>query len=134
MSAASLLWPAIVQAALIGLVYALLGIVRRRAVVAGRASSTDFAPWDEPRESAEVRRHLANQFEMPLLFFVVIGYLVAVDAVAPVDLWLAWGYVATRILHSVGALVGPLWLRHLSFTIGTFLLAGLWLHLVLTIW
>jgi hypothetical protein len=30
----------------------------------------------------------------------------------------------------VGALLGPLWLRHLAFTIGTFLLAGLWLRIV----
>ena len=134
MNEANLLWPAIVQAALIGLVYTLLGIVRRRAVVTGRATSTDFAPWDEPRESAEVRRHLANQFEMPLLFFVVIGYLVAVNAVSAIDVWLAWTFVASRILHSVGALLGPLWLRHLAFTIGTFLLAGLWVHLVVTIW
>jgi hypothetical protein len=130
---AALLWPAIVQAALIGAVYVSLSFVRGKAVVGGDVPDTDFAPWDEPRESAAVRRHLANQFEMPLLFFVVVGYLVATGAANAFDVWCAWGFVASRVVHSIGALRGPLWLRHAAFSLGALLVAGLWLHLAATL-
>jgi hypothetical protein len=127
------LWPAIVQAVLIGLVYVLLSFTRGKSVVAGRVPDTNFPPWDEPRDSAEIRRHLQNQFEMPILFFAAVGFLVATDTVTSVDFWLAWGFVASRVLHSIGALLGPLWLRHAAFFGGAILVAGLWLHLAITL-
>lgn len=130
---AAVLWPAIAQAVLIGLVYVLLSFTRGRYVVAGRVADTNFAPWDEPRDSAEIRRHLQNQFEMPLLFFVGIGFLVATDAVTALDGWLAWGFVASRVFHSFGALRGPLWLRHAAFSVGALLVAGLWVQLAITL-
>ena len=133
MTASALLWPAVAQAALIGAVYGYLGIVRGRAIQEERVDTTDFAPGVEPADSASVRRHLVNQFEMPVLFFVVIGYLVVVEAASALDLWVAWAFVASRIAHTIGALRGPLGLRHAAFTIGALLVAALWVHLVLAL-
>lgn len=133
MNAAMLLWPAIAQAGLIGAIYGLLGIVRRRAVLEGRAHSTDFPPGNEPPDSAALRRHLANQFELPVLFFIVIGYHAGTGTATPADIWLAWAFVASRLVHSAGSLLGPLNLRHAAFAVGAFLLAAMWARLALGI-
>ncbi len=134
MIATAILWPAIAQVALIGAVYAALGFARGRAVMERRVADTDFAPGTEPADSAAIRRHLRNQFEMPILFFVVVGYLVTLGAATTFEVWVAWGFVVSRIVHSVGALRGPLWLRHAAFTVGALLVAALWASLVWRIW
>ena len=108
MNPAALLWPAIAEAALIGVIYAALFFVRQKAIREGRVATTDFAPGDEPADSAAVRRHLVNHFELPVLFFAVIAFLVALNSVSRLDVWLAWGFVASRVVHTVGSLRGPL--------------------------
>ncbi len=127
----ALLWPAIAQAVLIALVYGLLGLVRRRAIRAGKVPDSDFPPGDEPADSAAVRRLLANQFELPVLFFAVVAFLTIVGGVSTFATIVAWIYVATRAVHSYAALRGPLLLRHTAFTIAFILVAILWLLLIL---
>lgn len=127
----SLLWPAIAQAVLIAIVYGLLGLVRQIAIRRGEVDSTDFPPWEEPRASAELRRHLANQFELPVLFFAVVTFLTITGAVSNFAVVTAWLYVAFRIAHTWGALRGPLIVRHSTFTAAIFMVAILWLLLIL---
>ncbi|MEO8669611.1 MAG: MAPEG family protein [Bauldia sp.] len=134
MTATALLWPAIAQVALTGAVYGALGVARGRAIIERRVADTDFAPGTEPADSAAIRRHLANQFEMPILFFVVVGYLVTLGAATAFEVWVAWAFVVSRIAHTFGALRGPLRLRHATFTAGTLLVAALWASLAWRIW
>jgi hypothetical protein len=42
-----------------------------------------------------------NQFEIPLLFFAAAATALAIQAVTVVFVWLAWGFVAARIVHSI---------------------------------
>jgi hypothetical protein len=127
----ALLWPAIAQAALIAGVYGLLGLVRQIAIRRGEVDSSDFPPWQEPPASAEVRRHLANQFELPVLFFAVVTFLTITGAVSNFTIVTAWLYVAFRLAHTWGALRGPLIVRHSAFTAAIFMVAILWLLLIL---
>jgi hypothetical protein len=127
----ALLWPAIAQAALIAIVYGLLGLVRQVAIRSGEVDSSDFPPWQEPRPSAELRRHLANQFELPVLFFAVVTFLTITGTVSNFAIVTAWLYVLFRLLHTWGALRGPLILRHSAFTAAIFMVAVLWLLLIL---
>ncbi|WEK49478.1 MAG: MAPEG family protein [Candidatus Kaistia colombiensis] len=129
-----ILWPAIAQFALIAFCYLWLGITRRNAVGSGAVASTDFPPGvAEPAASAAARRHLANQFELPLLFFVVLGFLFGIDGVSVLELTLAWLFVASRVVHTVASLRGPLALRHVSFFFGFLLVCLLWLDLAVRI-
>ncbi|MCX5569063.1 MAPEG family protein [Kaistia nematophila] len=129
-----ILWPAIAQFALIALCYLWLGITRRNAVTSGAVASTDFPPGvAEPDASATARRHLANQFELPLLFFVVVGFLFGVDGVSILELVVAWLFVASRFVHTIASLRGLLALRHASFFIGFVLVCLLWLDLAVRI-
>ena len=126
----AILWPAIVQAVLIFALYVRLGFVRRRAVASGAVPSTNFPPWaDEPPAAREMRRHLANQYELPVLFFVVVGFLFLIDGISIVELTVAWLYILFRILHSIGALSGPLMLRHGAFTLAFLCVVFLWIDL-----
>ena len=127
----ALLWPAIAQAILIALVYGLLGLVRQIAIRRGDVDSSDFPPGNEPPASAALRRHLANQFELPVLFYAALTFLTITGAVSTFATIVAWLYVAFRALHTWGALRGPLLLRHTAFTIAIFLVAILWLLLIL---
>lgn len=124
-------WPAIAQAALMLASYAYLGGVRSAAVRQGVVEDTDFAPGREPAGSATGRRLIANQFELPVLFFVVLGFLFAVDGVSIVELALAWAFVALRLVHAIGLIRGFLPLRHWSF-LGAFLIVvALWADLAI---
>jgi len=129
----AILWPAIAQVALIVVAYLYLFRARLAAIGSGAVSSTDFAPGQEPEGSALGRRHLANQFELPVLFFVVIGFLFLVDGVGILEVAVAWLFVVTRVLHSIGSLNGPLTLRHFSFFAGFILVVALWVDLALHI-
>lgn len=124
-------WPAIAQAALIFLCYVHLGRVRAAAVRGKQVDDTDFAPGREPAASAEGRRLIANQFELPMLFLVVIGFLFLIDGISILELALAWGFVAFRILHAIGSLRGPLVLRHWSFLFSFLVVVVLWADLAL---
>jgi hypothetical protein len=129
-----ILWPAIAQFVLVALCYVWLGVTRARARSSGAVKSTDFAPGvDEPRDSAEARRHLANQFELPVLFFVVIGFLFGVSGVSILELVVAWLFVVARVFHTIGALRGPLNLRHVSFSVAFLAVVFLWLDLAVRI-
>lgn len=125
-----ILWPAIAQFALIACCYLWLGITRRRAVSSGAVVSTDFPPGvAEPDASATARRHLANQYELPILFFVVIGFLFGVNGTSILEVIVAWLFVASRVIHTMASLNGPLALRHVSFLVGFLLVCFLWLDL-----
>lgn len=124
-----ILWPAIAQAALIFLTYIRLGMARSGAVRSGSVRDTDFAPGSEPPESARGRRAVANQFELPVLFFVVIGFLFLIDGVSILELALAWLFVATRLAHFIAIFSSALMLRHASFAAGFLIVVAMWIDL-----
>ncbi|MBZ9935541.1 MAPEG family protein [Mesorhizobium sp. BR1-1-16] len=126
-----ILWPAIAQAVLIFLAYVNLGRARSAAVRNGLAKDTDFPPGNEPPQSAAGRRLVANQFELPVLFFVVIGFLMMIDGVSIIELALAWVFVIFRALQMIGSLKGPLMLRHASFFAAFLIVVALWADLAI---
>lgn len=125
-----ILWPAIAQFLLIACCYLWLSVTRRQALAAGAVPNTDFAPGvSEPGASADARRHLANQFELPILFFVVIGFLFGINGTSILEVVIAWLFVASRLIHTLASLRGRLMLRHVSFLVGFVLVFFLWLDL-----
>jgi hypothetical protein len=129
-----ILWPAIAQFFLIACVYLRLAVTRQQALRSGAVSTTEFAPGaSEPAASADARRHLANQFELPMLFFIVIGFLFGINGVSLLELAVAWLFVVSRLVHTLASLRGLLMLRHVSFFVGFVLVFFLWLDLALRI-
>ena len=55
----------------------------------------------EPRAQARATRNLANQFELPVLFYAVVLMLVAINRVTMFDVIVAWVFVVSRLVHHI---------------------------------
>lgn len=103
----ALVWPLLVQVALVFVIYIALGVVRSRAVKRGEMQYKEFtAVLVEPAYVARVSQHLRNQFELPVIFYVVSLLLIVTGQVTQSAVVLAWLFVLTRVLHSYFACCG----------------------------
>jgi hypothetical protein len=128
MSQTAIFWPMIALTLLIYVVYALLMLRRREAVISGQASPRDFKlPLKEPEASATAIRNLINLYELPMLFYVACLALYAVNGSSFLAVLLAWLFVAARIAHTfVHVTSNRLSLRQPLFVIGFILNGALW--------
>jgi hypothetical protein len=72
----------------------------------------------------KINNNLRNQFELPVLFYVVAGVLWALDAVHVLALAAAWLFAVSRIVHAwihVGSNYLPN--RRRAFTVGWWIVA-----------
>lgn len=125
----AIFWPVIAQVALIHAVYFLMLKRRHRAVRAGLAKPQDYwVPAIEPAPSATAARSLINQFELPVLFFLVCILLYVTAGVNQVVLAVAWFFVISRYAHAfVHVTSNRLKLRQRLFATGFVLNFMLWL-------
>jgi hypothetical protein len=97
-----LLWPMLAHVGLVCVLYSWLTLARLRAVKRGEI---DFACFvlgrEEPVAIARITRNLANQFELPAIFYALVVLLVALGRVTTVDLIAAWVFVAGRVIHTL---------------------------------
>lgn len=100
MNSTAIFWPMIVQAALSLAMYVVMSRRRIAAVKAGQARARDFAIPSDPELSATAARNVSNQFELPVLFFVVCLAFHQVGAVDVVALALAWVFAVARLVHA----------------------------------
>lgn len=95
------IWPMIAHVALVFCLYLLLSFRRVGAVKDGSARVEQFREnREEPTESLVVKNCLANQFELPVLFYAVSILLYLVDADNPVTVAGGWLFVALRYAHA----------------------------------
>ena len=72
--------------------------------------------------------------EQPTIFYAIVFALVLMDFDAPINVWLAWGYVAFRILHSlVQATVNIVAIRFPLFALASLCLISLTVHAALRV-
>jgi hypothetical protein len=101
MPARLILYPVLVQVLLTMAVYVLLNMAKRKAVGRGEVDEArralDEDAW--PDSVRKINNNIRNQFEVPVLFYVLALTLVAINAVNIVALVLAWLFVLSRIAH-----------------------------------
>ena len=126
-----LLWPVLAQIGWTFFLYAWLTWARQQAVKCGKIDYSGFLlSREEPLEVARITRNLANQFELPVVFYTVAVLLVALHAVGTVDLVAAWAFFVGRIVHSlVQTLTNDVVLRGRVFLISFVAAAVLVAHL-----
>ena len=131
----AIFWPMMAQALLTYAIYALGSYRRVGAVKAGKARASDFRiPSIEPEPSASAIRNLSNQFELPVLFFVVCLSLYVTSGAGTVAVVLAWAFVAARVVHSyVHVTSNRIRIRRPLFILGYFINLVLWLLLAIHI-
>jgi hypothetical protein len=130
---ASILWPMLAHIGWVSMLYVWLTIARQRAVRSGQIESSCFVLGrDEPLEVARITRNLANQFELPLIFYALVVLLVALGQVTRFDVIAAWVFVAGRVAHTlVQTLTDNVPLRGQVFTINFLAVIALAAHVAL---
>jgi len=97
-----ILWPVVIQIALTAYIYIRLKNVKVEAV---RTANIDrqaraLRPDAWPDSVIQVNNNIRNQFELPVLFYVVTLILWELAAVNPVTLGLAWLFALSRLVHA----------------------------------
>jgi hypothetical protein len=99
----AIFWPLIAQVVLVAIVAVRMYVVRVGEI---RAQHIDPQCLATSRIAAQALQNVAaadnfrNLFEVPVLFFAVCAALAITDSVTPLQLVLAWLYVALRAVHS----------------------------------
>jgi hypothetical protein len=115
----SLLWPMLAQIALTCALYVWLTVARMIAVKRGEVEFSCFALGrDEPPKIARITRNLANQFELPAIFYAMVVLLVTTGQGTLTDVVASWVFIAGRVVHTlVQTLTDDVPLRGQVFTI-----------------
>ena len=120
MQAHIIFWPVLMQILLILLMYMLLGYRKAKAVKTGnvnlKATALDNKAW--PPEVVKVSNNIDNQFEIPMVFFVLCLLFFGIGQVDLLVLSLAWAYVISRYAHAyvhIGSNYVPLRMRIFAF-------------------
>jgi hypothetical protein len=98
----SILWPMLAQIGWTFLLYVWLTVERARAVARGEVKYSAFEfSRNEPPSVARITRNLANQFELPVIFYAAVVLLVVIGRVTTLDVLAAWVFVGGRVIHTL---------------------------------
>src|SRR5690554_2299622 len=102
MSSSHIFWPVLAQILLTLVMFIVLGARKAKAVKAGRVNRKEAAldnrVW--PEDVVKVSNNIANQFEIPVLFYVLCFVLYSINAAGSVAVFLAWLFVVSRYAHA----------------------------------
>lgn len=128
-----ILLPVAAQVVLTFAVLVALGFARARSIRIRRQRLQDLAlaterDWEMP--AVQAANNYRNQFEMPVLFYAVSAFALALRYVDPVFFGLACLFVASRIVHALVHLGGnSVAVRGSAFLVGAVTVGALWVML-----
>lgn len=134
MSSSYIFWPVLAQVLLTLIMFILLGVRKAKVVKAGQVNrqqaALDNRVW--PEDVVKVSNNIANQFEAPVLFYVLCLVIYSIDAAGTAAVVLAWLFALSRYAHAyvhVGSNYVPMRLR--LFLVGCLVLLAM---LILAAW
>ena len=124
---------------LIGLTFVLLLWMvgtRRQALVGGETKIRDIAlgqpNW--PTRATQIGNCFKNQFELPLLFYILIALALPLRHADLGIVMLSWVFVVTRFVHAgIFVTSNDLRKRSLAWFAGALVLFAMWLYFALRI-
>ena len=136
MSAQMVLLPVFV---LVGLTFALLlwmAGVRRQALVGGETRVRDIAlgqpNW--PTRATQIGNCFKNQFELPLLFYILIALALPLRHADLFIVLMSWVFVVTRFAHAgIFVTSNDLRRRSLVWFAGVLVVFAMWIYFALRI-
>lgn len=128
MSFTSILLPVLIQVSLTLVMFLILGVRKTKAIKSGgvdrEKTALNNSAW--PEEVVKVSNNIANQFQTPVLFYILAILFYITNTVSMLVLVLAWVYSISRLLHGyvhISSNFVPA--RFLIFTIGVICLIAL---------
>jgi hypothetical protein len=124
---------------LVGLTFALLvwmAGARRGALVGGETKIRDIALGQQnwPQRATQIGNCYANQFELPVLFYVLVALALPLHKADLVIVLLSWVFVVTRFAHAgIFVTSNDLNRRSLAWFAGVLVLFAMWLYFALKI-
>jgi hypothetical protein len=112
---------------LLRLVYVRVRAVKKNEVSAAQLSSGEKLPSTLVLTS----NNFNNLFQLPLLFLVFILFLQMSEVENSLYICLSWGFVLSRIFHSIFHLTNKLIWRLISFALGAVLLFWMYTSLLM---
>ncbi|HEX7925130.1 MAG TPA: MAPEG family protein [Bradyrhizobium sp.] len=134
MSVQMVLLPLFIQ---IGLTFALLfgmAVTRGRALKSGETKMKDIALREQnwPERATQLGNCFANQFELPVLFYVLIAIALPLRRADLFIVLMSWVFVVTRFAHAgVFVTSNDVRPRSLAWFAGVLVLAAMWLYFAL---
>jgi hypothetical protein len=124
---------------LVGLTFFLLvwmGAARRNALVSGQTKVRDVVLGQQnwPARPTQIANCYANQFEIPILFYVLIAIALPLRRADLVIVLLSWVFVVTRFVHAgIFVTSNDLNQRSLAWFAGALVLFAMWVYFALKI-
>jgi hypothetical protein len=124
---------------LVGLTFALLLWMvgaRRQALVGGETKIRDIAlgqpNW--PNRATQIGNCYKNQFELPLLFYVLIALAMPLRHADLFIVLMSWVFVVTRFAHAgIFVTSNDLGRRSMAWLAGVLVLLAMWIYFALKI-
>jgi hypothetical protein len=113
-----------------------MGGARRQALVDGEAKVRDVVlgqpNW--PTRATQVGNCFANQFELPLLFYILIALAMPLRHADLFIVLMSWVFVVTRFVHAgIFVTSNDLNQRSLAWFAGVLVLFAMWIYFALRI-
>lgn len=129
-----IIWPVLAQIFLTLILFIILGVRKAKAVKAGEVNRQQAALNNQvwPQDVVKVSNNIANQFETPVLFYVLCLVMHSINSVGLIAIGLAWLFALSRFAHAyvhIGSNYVPMRLR--LFLVGCFVLIAM---LLLVVW
>jgi hypothetical protein len=124
---------------LVGLTFALLIWMfwaRRNAIVSRETKVRDIVLGQQnwPVRTTQIGNCFRNQFELPVLFYILIAIALPLRHADLVIVWLSWAFVVTRLVHAgIFVTSNDLNRRSLAFAAGALVLLVMWIYFALRI-
>lgn len=102
MSVASLLLPVFVQVALTFGLMGWMASLRVRAIQSRAVRAKDIALREPnwPARATQIANAFHNQLELPMLFYVLVAFILITNTNNILFVALAWAFVAARLVHA----------------------------------
>jgi hypothetical protein len=129
MSVAAILLPVFVQVALTFALLMRLGNVRVGSLNAGKTNVRDIALGESnwPPEVAQVGNCFNNQFQLPVLFYVLVVLALFLHKADLLFVILSWVFVISRIVHAgIHITSNNVTHRFSAYTVGLLVLILMW--------
>jgi hypothetical protein len=129
MSIQMVLLPVFVQVALTFAMLFWMGSVRTRSVSSGETKMRDIALGQQawPTRTQQISNNYHSQFQLPLLFYVLVIFAWLTKMADLLFLVMAWIFVISRIAHAyVHCTSNHVPTRFKVFAVGVFVLLAMW--------
>ena len=114
-----------------------LARVRLAAIKSGQTTNLDYfktfgGPSPEPENVQKVQRNYHNLLQSPMLFYAAGAAALALGIADQILIYLAWGYVALRVIHSyIHITSNVVIVRFRIFGLSMLVLAAIWIRLLM---